>query len=140
MTERLRVAEHRGDRRDRLVLHAGRRRAAIEGVVVGVEQHRGGVGGPRQRMGRLEHLADVVGVAIGVGVGEALDERVERLALGRCGGHRVGAQRPERRELLRPAREPCRELRREADIAGVHQAGTEVAGIAGDSGRSRRLG
>ena len=83
MPERLAVAEHRGDRRDRLALHLGGRRPAVERVVVRVQQHRRGVGRPGQRMRRLEHLPDVVRLAVGVGVGEALGERGERRRLRR---------------------------------------------------------
>jgi hypothetical protein len=63
-------SEHRGQRRHRLLLHGGRGASAVEGMVVRVDGHRQGVGEPRGRVRRLEHLADVEGVPVRVVVGQ----------------------------------------------------------------------
>jgi hypothetical protein len=114
------VAEHRRDRRDRLLLHRGGGRAAVQSVVVRVEQHRRGVGGPGQRMGRLEHLADVVRFAVGVGAGEALGEALQRRGLLGREHHDVARERAERRERRGAPRQPLREFRVQANVVGTH--------------------
>ncbi len=54
--------EHGGQVSDHLLLERRRGGAAVEGVVVGVDQHRAEVADDRGGVGRLEHLADVAGV------------------------------------------------------------------------------
>jgi hypothetical protein len=49
-----------------LLLHLARWPAAVERVVVRVDQHRGQVAGHRDRVRRLEHLAGVVRVEVRV--------------------------------------------------------------------------
>ena len=130
--ERLAVAEHRGDRGDRLLFQRRGGRAAVERVVVGVQQHRGRVGGPGHRVRRLEHLPDVVRLAVGVGVGEPLRAaaRAPRARRARAPPRRARASRAA--PAPRRAGEPPRELGLESDVAGVHQraCGAEPAAMA----------
>jgi hypothetical protein len=57
-----REAEHGRQVADDLLLHRPGGRPAVQGVVVGVDGHRGQVAGHRHRVGRLEHLAGVAGM------------------------------------------------------------------------------
>ena len=57
-----REAEHGRQVADDLLLHGAGGRPAVQGVVVGVDGHRGQVAGQRHRVGRLEHLAGVAGM------------------------------------------------------------------------------
>jgi hypothetical protein len=56
------VSEHRRQLGDNILFHRGRRRSAVERVVVGVDQHRGDVADHRRRVRRLEHLGGVARV------------------------------------------------------------------------------
>ena len=126
--EVLRQREHLGDLRDRLALHLGRRGAAVEGVVVRVEQHRRRVGRPRDRRRRLEHLAGVARVGVRIGVAEPLGQLGERRALvvGRLVP--VLQRGAERQQRARPVGEPVRHRRRETDVARVHATSAARAG------------
>ena len=55
-------AEHRGQLRHDLLLHAGSGRPAVQGVVVGVDQHGADVTDYRRRVRWLEHLPDIAGM------------------------------------------------------------------------------
>jgi hypothetical protein len=98
MAEVARQAEHRGQLRDRLLLHLRRGGAAVERVVVGVQQHGRRVRRPRDRHGRLEHLPGVVRVRIGVHVLQPIGELVQGRALGVAAGVVVLEQRAERQQ------------------------------------------
>jgi hypothetical protein len=52
-------AEHGGQRGDRLLLHLAGRGAAVQRVVIRVDEHRGQVAGHGSRVRGLEHLAGV---------------------------------------------------------------------------------
>ena len=52
-------AEHGGQQGDRLLLHLAGRGAAVQGVVVRVDEHRGEIAGHGGRVRGLEHLAGV---------------------------------------------------------------------------------
>ena len=54
--------EHPGQLGGDLAFHRGGRRAAVQGMVVGVDQHRGEVAGHRGRVRGLEHLPGVARV------------------------------------------------------------------------------
>ena len=71
-------AEHHAQLLDDLDLERARARAAVERVVVGVDEHRRQVAGHRDRVRRLEHLAGVARVEEGVVVGHPLAEGVPR--------------------------------------------------------------
>ena len=70
-------SEHLGERGDGFDLHGGAGAAAVEGVVVGVDRHGQRVGGAGDGVGRLQHLAGVEGVGVGVVVLEALGGLLE---------------------------------------------------------------
>ena len=74
VSEVRRVAEHPGQIGDHLLLHPGGRRAAVERVVVGVDQHRRQVADDRGRVRRLQHLADVARVEERVVVPQPLQQ------------------------------------------------------------------
>ena len=59
-------AEHRGDLGDGFLLHGGTGAAAVERVVVGVDPHRERVRGARDRVRRLQHLAGVERMEVGI--------------------------------------------------------------------------
>jgi hypothetical protein len=54
--------EHRRQLRHHLLLHPGGGGTAVQGVVVGVDQHGADVADDRRRVRRLEHLPDVAGM------------------------------------------------------------------------------
>ena len=72
MAEKVRPPEHRGDFGDRFFLHRGRGAPAVERVIVGIDPHRQGIGEPRHRMRRLEHLSGVQWMKIRIVVVKAL--------------------------------------------------------------------
>jgi len=74
--------EHVGDLGDGFHLHFGACTAAVAGVVVGIEGHGQRVGGAGDGVRRLEHLAGVEGVEIGVVVTEAAGGFIEHGAHG----------------------------------------------------------
>ena len=71
--------EHRRDPRDDLLLHLGGGRAAVECVVIRVDEHGGCVAEDGRRMRGLEHLAHVARVTERVVVAQSLREFVEGL-------------------------------------------------------------
>ena len=71
--------EHLGQLRHDLLLHLGRGRAAVQGVVVRVDQHRGQVPGHRGRVRRLEHLPGIGRVEERVVVPQPPGELAEHL-------------------------------------------------------------
>jgi hypothetical protein len=122
VAEMLREAEHGGELRDRLLLHLGGRRPPVERVVVRVEQHRGRVGRPGDRGGRLEHLPGIARIGVRVRVVEPPGQFRERRAFGV--GRVVGVlgHRAERQQRLRAGVEPRGERGWEPDVARVHAA------------------
>jgi hypothetical protein len=86
-------AEHDAQLVDHLDLEAARPWAAVERVVVGVDEHRRQVAGNGDRMRRLEHLPGIAGMEEGVVVGHPLAEGLPRggqpLRVGLAGGVRV---------------------------------------------------
>ncbi len=124
-------AEHPGDLGDRLLLHARALAASVERVVVGVQPHREGVGEPRGRVRRLEHLAGVERVEVRIVVLEPIGDLFEQARdLGAAGdpGFR-------RRKLLEAFGEPrdggAQNVggfrRREVRAAPRHGAGDAVS-------------
>ena len=85
--------EHGAQLLDHLDLQPAGPGAAVERVVVGVDEHRREVAGDRHRVRRLEHLAGVARVEEGVVVGHPLAERVpgggQPLRVGLARGVRV---------------------------------------------------
>jgi hypothetical protein len=77
VAEMLGEAEHASDFRDRLDFHLGAGAAAVAGVVVGVDGHGEGVSSSGDGVGRLEHLAGVEGMEVGIVVLEAVSDLVE---------------------------------------------------------------
>lgn len=71
------VAEHRGQLRDGLAFHAGGGGTAVQGVVVGVDQHGGEVADDRRGVWRLEHLPRVARVEEGIVVLQPPGELLE---------------------------------------------------------------
>ena len=59
-------SKHSGNLGNRLLLHDGTGPAAIEGMVVRIQVHGQRVSQPRQGMGRLEHLAQIKWMMVGV--------------------------------------------------------------------------
>src|SRR6267378_8697354 len=72
MAEEIVPTEHRGDFGDCFFLHRGSSAAAVQGVIVGVDPHGERVSEASDGMRRLEHLAGVEGMKIGVVVLQAL--------------------------------------------------------------------
>ena len=70
-------AEHGGDFGDGFFFHCAGGAAAVERVIVGIDEHRERVGEARDRMRGLQHLAGVERVEIGVVVVEAVGGGVE---------------------------------------------------------------
>jgi hypothetical protein len=73
------VTEHRGQPGHDLFFHAGGGRAAVQRVVVGVDQHGADVADDRCRVRWLEHLPDVAGVEERIVLPQALVQRAGRL-------------------------------------------------------------
>ena len=100
--------EHLCERGYGFDLHGGAGAAAVERVVVGVDRHGQRVGGAGDGMRRLQHLAGVEGMGVGVVVVEAggdLLENFELLRRGEAQGWAAGGR------SLRPE---CAGIRREA--------------------------
>ena len=77
MTELLFPAAHPGDLGDGFDFHLRTGAAAVAGVVVGVDGHGEGVSSSGDGVGRLEHLAGVEGMEVGIVVLEAVSDLVE---------------------------------------------------------------
>ena len=112
-------AEHARDVGDRFLLHGRTRAAAVERVIVRVDPHRERIGEARDRMRRLQHLAGVLRVEVGVVVAHAIRDFEQDLAQGRRIGRRVVPRR-ERVETLLHARERVmeQEQRVRIELAG----------------------
>src|SRR5580704_16728147 len=87
MAEKILPVEHCGDFGDGLFFESAGGAAAIERVIVGIDEHRQRVGEARDGMRRLEHLAGVERVKVGVVVLEAGGEFVQYLARPRSTGN-----------------------------------------------------
>ena len=59
-------AEHLCEGGDGFDLHGGAGAAAVESVVVGIDRHGQGIGGTRDGVRRLEHLAGVERMRVGI--------------------------------------------------------------------------
>ena len=67
-------AEHARELGDRFLLHGRAGPPAVERVVVGVDPHRERVGEPRDRVRRLQHLAGVERMEVGIVVVQAIGD------------------------------------------------------------------
>jgi len=81
MAEVLGPVEHLREGCDRFDLHRGTCATAVERVIVGVDRHGQSVGSASDGMWRLQHLAGVERVSVGIVVLEAFGNLMED-----CGG------------------------------------------------------
>lgn len=128
VAEKVFPAEHGGNFGHRFLFHQRAGAAAVEGVVVGVEPERQGVGQARRRMRRFLHVAEVERVMVGVVVAQSFGGCQQRGAQRggvdlRGGVGQVGEARFQRRQRLIQQRQ-----------AGV------VEGFAGLCGRGHAAG
>ena len=86
MAERRLPAEHPAEFADAFLFHRRAGAAAVEGVVVGVDPQRQGVGDPRNGMRWLEHLPGVKRVVIGIVVLHTDADLLQHI------GHRVDVE------------------------------------------------
>jgi hypothetical protein len=98
MAKKILPAEDCRDFADSLNLHLRAGPAAIARVVVGVDRHGQRIGGPRQWMGRLEHLPGIERMKIGVVVAQASRDVFQYPR--DCRGVRRGVEGGQGRELL----------------------------------------
>ena len=109
-------AEHARETGDDLLLHPRRGWPAVEGMVVGIDEHGGDVAEDCRGMRGLEHLADVARMPEGVVVGQPLLQAGERR-----GEHRIVHDgRRVRRELAELRHPPL------VRLDGARQPGGEV--------------
>jgi hypothetical protein len=72
MPQMISEAEHGRQPGDHLLLHLCRRGATVQGVIVRVDQHGRQVADDRDRVRRLQHLADIAGVEEGIVVAQSV--------------------------------------------------------------------
>ena len=105
MAEMGRPADHGGEPGHRVALHERTRPAAIEGMIVRVDQHGQGIGQPRHRVGRLEHLPGVERMEVRVVVRQPRRRFHEHRFQG-PGRRRAGGRRTPGRQILEAGAEP----------------------------------
>ena len=119
MAKELRPAEHPGDLGDRLDLHLRAGPAAVARVVVGIDGHGQRVGGARHRMRRLEHLAGIERMEVGVVVAQPARRlsRIRAIAAESAAGSEAG----ERRAMRQTAASS-------SSVARIKQIGDRIVG------------
>ena len=78
------------DRGNRFPLHRGARAAAVEGVIVGIDPHREGIGEPGDGVRGLQHLTGVERMKVGVVVLQATGDLQEHFLRRRAFRRRRG--------------------------------------------------